>query len=164
MRKLSSKEIKTKLLHFYRFRKRYKFIATEAGKLESDVLVSDEKEILEIEVKISLADFKNDFKKKKHGIYKNPTAYYKSFLPNKFYFCVPQDLVKEVLPFLKGTPYGLLVCLEDEITKKGTFIKSVIPAQNLRSGISKKLLHALILRMGSELIRTRIKDLCYPED
>lgn len=161
---LSSKEIKTKLLHFYRFKKRYKFIATEAGKWSADVLVSNEQEILEIEVKISLVDLKNDFKKRKHKIYKEPSAYFKTFLPNKFYFCVPQELVEEALLLIKGKPYGLLVCSEEEISIKGVFIKCIKNADNLRSGISKKLLHALILRMGSELIRTRIKDLSCPDD
>lgn len=156
---MDSKEIKTKLLHFFRFRKRYVFIATEAGRWESDVLVSNESEIIEIEVKISLADFKNDFKKKKHFHYQNPTAYQKGNLPNKFFFCVPESLVEDVLPLIQDGPYGLLSCIEGKITKRGSFIKYVKSAKNLREGISKKLLHALQLRMGSELIRTRIKDL-----
>lgn len=163
MKTLSSKEIKTKLMHFFRFRKRYKFIATEAGRWESDVLVGNEEEVIEIEVKVSLADFKNDFKKKKHSVYKNPTPYHKGNLPNKFYFCVPPELVGEVMPLLKGSPYGLLECLADKITPKGSFIKTIKKAEELRQGVSKKLLHALQLRMGSELIRTRIKDLSNPK-
>jgi len=157
---MDSKEIKTKLLHFYRFRRSFKFIATEAGRWESDVLVSDEKEVIEIEVKISLIDFKNDFKKKKHSVYSNPvTPYQKTHVPNKFFFCVPQNLADAVEILLKDSPYGLLVCLPGAITRKGVFIKSVKTAKNLREGISKKLLHSLQLRMGSELIRTRIKEL-----
>lgn len=161
---MTSKEIKTKLLHFYRFKKRYKFIATEAGKWNSDVLVSNEKEILEIEVKVSLADLKKDFKKRKHGIYKNPTPYYTSFLPNKFYFCVPPELEEEATVLLKGSIYGLLICSTEEISFNGKFIKCLQNATPLRKGISKKLLHALILRMGSELVGTRIKDLGEPEE
>jgi len=155
---MTSKEIKTKALHFFRFRRQYKYIATEAGKWESDILVSDEREIIEIEVKVNLADFKNDFKKKKHQVYLSPTTYHKNFIPNKFYFCVPEELEKESLDLLKNSSYGLLVCLGGVITKKGTFIKKVKKAELLKEGVSKKLLHSLILRMGSELIRFRIKE------
>lgn len=156
---MKSKELKAKLLHYYRFRRRYKYIATEAGVWNSDVLVSDENEIIEIEVKISLSDYLKDFSKNKHNVYKAPSKYYKTFLPNKFYFCVPENLAAEILPLLKDSKYGLLVCLEGKITKKGSFIKCVKKAENISDSISKKLLHALQLRMGSELIRMKLKEL-----
>ncbi|MBO5546211.1 MAG: hypothetical protein J5951_06085 [Bacteroidales bacterium] len=59
----------------------------------------------EVEIKISLADFKNDFKKKdKHEILKNgrcwdrywATGYLDKLRPNYFAYCVPEPLVPKV--------------------------------------------------------------------
>jgi len=155
---MNSKELKTKTLHYYRFRKQFKFISTEAGRWESDVLVSNGKEIIEIETKATVADFKNDFKKKKHEVYNKPTTYHlANTVPSKFFFCVPQDMVSDVLPLLENTPYGLLSCLEGKITKRGVFIQIIKDSKVFNQKTAKKLLHKLILRMGSELIRMRIK-------
>ena len=106
---MKANEIKTKVLHYWRFtRNGYNYIATEAGKFKSDVLVSNEKEIIECETKISKADLKKDFIKKKHEIYKKPTTWYSQWLPNKFYFAVPEDLVKEALALTEETNYGVI--------------------------------------------------------
>lgn len=82
----------------------------------------------EVEVKVSLSDFRADFKKKKHEIFK--TGYYtdrdnkkieKKFIPNRFYYAVPEGLVD-----VKDIPEyaGLITVNEYElkIVKRAPFI------------------------------------------
>lgn len=98
--------------------------------LETDFLVvKDNGIILDIEIKVSLSDFKADFKKKKHEILKNGFIVLKGMYsriendirvwykqgdiinlerPNRFYFCVPEyllDKVKDLLPDYAGLFY-----------------------------------------------------------
>lgn len=98
--------------------------------LETDFLVVKENGvILDIELKITLQDFKADFKKKKHEILKNGFITLDRFyartekdglkrynagdkiyidIPNRFYFCVPHtllDKVKDLLPDYAGLFY-----------------------------------------------------------
>lgn len=47
----------------------------------------------EVEVKISKADFKNDFKKDKHKLFAEKDT--KRLIPNRFYYAVPKGLINE---------------------------------------------------------------------
>lgn len=61
---------------------------------ESDYFcINREGYAFEIEAKISRADFKNDVKKEKHSLFKENNK--KRLTPNKFYYAVPRDLIKE---------------------------------------------------------------------
>lgn len=66
----------------------------------------------EVECKISLADFKNDFthKRQKHELLKNGDE--KRRRPNFFYYCVPWYLSAKVYPLLPDYA-GLVVLTED---------------------------------------------------
>lgn len=72
---------------------------------ESDYFcLSKEGYALEIEAKISKADFKNDIKKEKHKLFDENLN--KRLLPNKFYYAVPTDLIKkEDVPKYAGLIY-----------------------------------------------------------
>lgn len=80
---------------------------------ESDMLIKTRSGYwYEVECKISLADFKNDFthKQQKHELLKNGDE--KRCRPNLFYYCVPWYLSGKVLPLLPDYA-GLLVLTED---------------------------------------------------
>lgn len=80
---------------------------------ESDMLIKTRSGYwYEVECKISLADFKNDFthKRQKHELLKNGDE--KRRRPNFFYYCVPWYLSGKVLPLLPDYA-GLLVLAED---------------------------------------------------
>jgi len=157
---MNANEVKTKVLHYWRFtRNGYNYIATEAGKFKSDILVSNEKEIVECETKISRADLRNDFKKKKHAIYKKPTAWYSKWLPNKFYFAVPESLAEYALELSEDTGYGVIAVSSNKISKrkKDTYCKILKAANVIQPNFKEKLHRQIIMRESSELIRLRIK-------
>lgn len=80
---------------------------------ESDMLIKTRSGYWhEVECKISLADFKNDFKHKwqKHELLKNGDE--KRRRPNYFYYCVPWYLSAKVLPLLPDYA-GLIVLTEN---------------------------------------------------
>ena len=80
---------------------------------ESDMLIKTRSGYwYEVECKISLADFKNDFthKRQKHELLKNGDE--KRRRPNFFYYCVPWYLSGKVLPLLPSYA-GLIVLTEN---------------------------------------------------
>lgn len=146
-------------MHYFRFKRRYQFIATEVGRFNSDILISNGEKILEIEVKISISDLKNEIKKKKHAIYASPTPYYKKFIPNYFLFAVPESLIDKSLTLIKEND-GLISVFEKPIVSKHDLYCKIIKKPKLiTSKFSETLQKDLILRMGSELIRGRLKEL-----
>jgi hypothetical protein len=156
---MNSKEIKTKLLHYWRFRRRYIYCATEVGKFKADILVSNGEEILEIEVKVSRGDIVQEKKKKKHFIYHNPSTWYSQFVPNKFYIAVPKNLVPIVTDLTINKNYGIVQVKKKQITKnrKEVYCKIIKQAKIIYPKFNEKLHRQIIMRMGSELIRMRMK-------
>lgn len=72
---MNSTEAKIALLSYCRFARQMHYVATEVsvpGDALADVLASDSKNLVEYEVKISMADLRNDSKKYKHLVY-DPT-------------------------------------------------------------------------------------------
>lgn len=157
---MNAHELKTKVLHYWRFtRNSYNYIATEVGKFKSDVLVSNEKEIIECETKITRADLRKDFSKKKHQIYKTPTSWYSKWLPNKFFFAVPEDLVEYTLELTEGTNYGVISVLSKPFSKnrKESYCVIVKQAKTMQPLFKEKLHRQIVMRCSSELIRLRMK-------
>lgn len=100
----TEKKIQDKLkLHFLsQATKKYEITNLYVFNWESDYIAITRSGIFhEIEIKISRADFKNDFKNKenKHMILESPklfmTAPKPASLPNYFYYAVPEGLIKE---------------------------------------------------------------------
>lgn len=152
-------EIKLELLKYYRY-KRNCICATEFALFSgvSDIIVYDlKKNLIDIEVKISKSDFKADFNKDKHRIFNKTINRYKSkTMPNKFMFCVTEDLKEFALEYLKDYPlYGLLV-IEENIYRNKVYynIKTVKRAKKLHNKpIDKKLLtDKFLLKLNSEVI------------
>ena len=160
MIKMTSTEAKIKVLHYFRFNRKYMFCATEVKPYRADVLVSNEKEILEIEIKASNADLKRELLKKKHKIYSNKKSQY---IPNKYFIAVPKNLVDTALDLTKGMGYGIIKIKSFNITtnktikgRKIVYCKIVKQAKLLNKKFSKKLFKRIQLRMGSELIREKL--------
>lgn len=153
---MNSEILKTKVLHYYRFRRRFFYIATECGPYNSDILVSNGRRIVEIEVKTSERDLLHDFKKKKHLVYRRS-----KYCPNYFLFAVPSNLVSIASKF---ETYGVISVDDKPLsiykTRKGKKINycSIVKIPKLLTeNYSEELERDIIMRSGSELIRTRLK-------
>lgn len=66
---MNSNKVKAALLAYFRYKKQVHYMATECGFFSSDLLMESKGLLTEIEVKVSLADFRADFKKPKHEFY-----------------------------------------------------------------------------------------------
>lgn len=169
-------EVTSKILQYFRFNRRCFWIATEVGLYNADILLMSRNKFIEIEVKVSYEDFKNDFKKsykrygtnkKKHEIYANATS---PWVPHYFYYGMPDELIERCLPVLKNTIFGLisvdsleLVPYEREyhctIVKKAKLLHNKIVDTN-----NSLLQEAILKRMGSELVTNRQRVLKYRKD
>ena len=103
---IHSGHLKTALLAYYRFRNR-NICADEV--FNADVLVDNGKQIIEVECKISKSDLKADIKKEKHKLWKQEPLT-RHYIPNKFYICVPTELVDEALKWTEenNSNYGVI--------------------------------------------------------
>lgn len=167
---MNSAEVKTKVLCFFRFggySTRMVHVATEAGPFNADVLVSDGKHIIEVEVKVSASDLKADFKKRKH-IYMQAShaALTKSmkprrWLPTQFYFAVPKALLPVAIQAVQGTPYGVIGVLKGKMSKRDAgdrWCRIFVRAKPINN-LCLKLLRSLQLRCSSELVGLRMSGL-----
>ena len=149
---MNSAQLKTAILCHYRYRQRRKYIATEVGTFSADVIVANDKDMHEIEVKTSISDFRNDFKKEKHNIYCRLGSRYSIWIPNKFYFAVTPALKDFALKYLQNYPqYGLYVVNTHIFLKEGK-IEIAKPARYIhRNPVSPKIYELLLFRMSSEI-------------
>lgn len=163
--------IKLELLKYFRFERQYNFICTEGINL-ADVNAYNGKSLVEVEIKISKADFKKEFETKlklknrlkiyKHRKYSEPKQYLKHgyIIPNRFYLCVPVELVEWAKEYLqdKNKKYGLLAYDLAHYTGR-THIINIKPAQSLHSEEQDKIKIALSMsrRTVNELITTKEK-------
>ena len=127
---IDSKYCKAALFSYLRFTKQASYLASECGDFSSDILfVTKKRKLVEVEVKVSKSDFRNDFKKYKHEDYhltweqlsekynlKQYDWYLQRYMkehfkvlqkkreremmPSQFYFAVPSDMVSYVINHL----------------------------------------------------------------
>lgn len=148
-----SNRMKYEALKWLRIDQRCMFIATEVGAYSADCLGVNEKKLIEVEVKISIADFKNDFKKWKHEKYSGFYANENQWVPTHFYFALPKDLIEKAKEFLaersKKYPttdsYGIIQMEGWEVVKRAKWIHKNPPCSHIKC--------VTALRMGSALIR-----------
>lgn len=157
---MDSSDLKNEALCFLRYGKRLPIVCTEAGRWNADVLGVSPAQSIEIEVKISKADLRSEFhnKRGKHWVYANADKQL-TFVPNFFYFMVPQSLRESALPILAEhmPKAGLIVHQPDNNLLDGRNCAIIKPAEKLRDGKpSWKLIRVALLRMGSELCGTRL--------
>ncbi len=99
---MTSDYIKMCVANYFRFARQCPVVTLEYhhyrdGGVQSDVLVmTKDKRLIEIEVKVTLSDFKADIRK---PIWSRRNVS-KKFWPWKFYYAVPADLVAKVEPLL----------------------------------------------------------------
>jgi hypothetical protein len=155
MKIVKSDALKAKFeaLKWLRLDQRCMFIATEVGGYSADVLGINEKKMIEVEVKVTFEDFKNDFKKHKHHTYsgKYGTEWEKQWIPTHFYFAVPEGLVEKVKAHLdsdrgeRTKDYGIIDSSTWKVVKRAKWLHKNPPNNRVKCTTA--------LRMGSELIR-----------
>lgn len=149
---MNSHELKAEAMAWLRFGKRLPIICTEVGHWNADVLGLNDKISVEVEVKISRADLRAEFRNKsgKHYYYQNMNG---GTGPNYFYLMVPEnmaDLTVE-LAGAQDTRYGVAIyCPGPELPGKRT--KIVHKAAKLHDQPpSAKTIKTALARMGSDL-------------
>ena len=128
--------IQAALLNYYTFERGAKLVCTELytvlNSIGDVVVLTKDNMVIEIEIKISLSDLKNELFKgnkryewdeinrkqkilirSKHELMNRDDNIY--FPPNKYYFCVPKSILNETIEFAtKLNPkYGVLCFNED---------------------------------------------------
>jgi hypothetical protein len=127
--------------------------STEVSEWHADILMVDPREdLVEFEVKVSLADLKEDFKKRKHEAYRKYTGK-SGLVPNRLYYAVPKEMAARAREILKPYPaYGIVT------VEEGTRAVEVVKGAGLIHEFHKATPMAkrkILLRMGSELIGLR---------
>lgn len=152
---MPSSALKLEALHWLRYGKSMPIVCTEAGMSHglADVIGLNTENCIEVEVKISKADLKREWKSKasKHLIYASPNRYHKA--PNYFYFLVPEAIADYACQEAEANnkAYGVLVPKENK--KFGDNLKSVRKATKLHDKEpSPAMVGVAIRRMSSELV------------
>ena len=113
--KITSKDIKLALMKYFRFNRQW-LCATEC--LNMDVVAITDKDIHEVEVKISKHDlWQGEAKKDKHKESLTVTDYpvtHRLYKPTKFSVCVPKSLQEEAEKWVKevNPKYGVAIYQE----------------------------------------------------
>jgi len=153
---LLSTEIKIANIYYW-IKRQFPYVASEVysvGNSIADIMIADDKKIMEIEIKISRNDFKCDFKKHKHQLLDSGSSPI-----SNFYFCVPEEMREFALNELKDSKYGLLVYNSNVKFWPDKSITVSKRPQNLiinkRQAYFRK---RIISRMGWELFRCYLKE------
>ncbi len=156
---MESEVLKNEAMCWLRYGKRMPIVCTEAGRWNADVLGVSPSECIEVEVKVSKADLRNEFinKSGKHFLYANATSNL-TFVPNRFYFMLPSSLQDTALAIIneKAPKAGLIVYLPEGNLLDGRNCAVVKPAEKLRDGKpSRRVIRVAMMRMSSELCGTK---------
>lgn len=150
--KFNANQCKNVLMSYFRFKRGYPYVATEY--LNCDFVAANSVEWIEVEVKISWADYCAEWNKKKHrqgglSIYRKA-----KYAPNRKYFAAPPSLAQRIANDCAENhlEYGVLsIWTEEYITfvRRATTLHKEQPTCNTLDGI--------ISRVTSELITLRRK-------
>lgn len=162
--------LKAELMKYFRYEKGMVFVCSE-GINCSDINAINDKCLVEVEVKISKADFRREFeaatlnngnywKEKKHQFYAHPEQAFSSYkIPNKYYFCVPDEMAAWAMEYLKdkNPKYGLLI-YDVNITGKTSKIRLSKGARQLqKEPPSQDVWRQIGMRVTSEMISLKVK-------
>lgn len=174
--------IELTMLYKLRFQQQAHVVATEVSSNGpagiADILAIKNDKVYEYEVKRSKSDFYQDFKKNSYGVGKHVLYSYKEllktqnvmqhyanmkhFVPDYFYFVVPEELKEVVLDYLKAnehTKYGLITVSDRDfpyqtVIKPSTCVRR---AKQLESCVNlPKVRERIIARQSSELINAKM--------
>lgn len=153
---MKSQDLKAEILGWLRYVRKQEIVCTEVGTWKADCWGINDSRIIEVETKVTLADFRADFKKPKHQAYQNLTGY---GVPNLFYFAVPIDLEIPALKLLEEraaekpqlAKYGLLI-----VTKLDGYLgrqtREAKPAQRIHTAKPAEAIRRVaLLRQSSEI-------------
>lgn len=146
-RKLS-RQLKYSTLLWVRYHMKSYLFATEVGRFHSDVAFIKDEMLYEIEIKVSIQDFKKDFLKEKHEKY----SLNDSWTPNYFYFLVPEFLRDKAFEILRNSNYGLLVYKDANVEPNLRIIHAKKSVQLAKAKVDGNIKMEIIRRMGMELI------------
>ena len=150
---MDSKYIKACLSPYFRFKQQCKIIATEVGQFNADFVAIRNKELIEVEIKTSRADLNADFKKKKHLLY---TSGRQHWIPNYFYFAVPQALVEHAVAKCADNGYGVMV-IDDNKKPFVDRVRVVKRSKKLHTRLpTDKVIADILARLSSEMANLRI--------
>lgn len=154
---MKSADLKTEALCWLRFGKKLDYICTEGGYWSADVLGVSEEFAIEVEVKVSIADLRAEFrnKKTKHYYYANTKG---GWVPNFFYFAVPLELAEKTVEIVKElAPKAGVLAYQYPHERPGMRMRVVKRPTSLHDKKpDKRLVRAAMLRMGSELCNLHI--------
>ncbi len=154
--KITAEKLKTEVLKYWRFKRQgYNLCGTEVDTISgrADVMVCDNREIIEIEIKISKSDFMRDFKKKKFSAVCKDDLYSRVYA-NRLFYCVPAAISESCLLYLEANklPFGLF-----SFDGKLTMLKSGKKLKTLNVVIAENIKRKILLRATSELVQLREK-------
>lgn len=147
--------MKTEALCWLRYGKQMQLVCTEGGYWNADVLGACDEFTVEVEVKVSVADLRAEFRNKrtKHAYYDK----HSKWTPNYFYFLVPSEIAEKAVEIVKEKfpKAGVLVYKPSRWPTK-RWNEHVISFAKRASKLHDNkphpdLLYSLAKRMGSEL-------------
>lgn len=150
---MTSEQIKKRLINFYKIERGADIVATEVCCM--DLVAVFQHHIIEVEIKVSKADFIKDFEKQKHYFY----YVYKEciddkLLPNKFYYAVPEELKDFACEYIKSHDYERQNYNYGVISFNGSDQPYVFRrAKELTKLYSKKLEREVTKRVMTEYMR-----------
>ena len=160
---MNSYELKAEGMAWLRFVGKKFCVATEVGPYNADILGIDEKSSVEIETKVSRADLRADFDKRKHSGYAVAGGQRLPFemrnsAPNRFYFLVPEELGAYAVELVEAQApkYGVLTLDPDGWAQHGRRLKILRSAKKLHGRKpTASIIRACTMRMSSELATLR---------
>lgn len=150
--------VKNSVLYHFRFDRNYPYVATECW--DCDVVASNGTNMVEVEVKISWHDYRQEFKKNKYQDWRiaireerrNIEHLADSRDPNRMYFASPQELAERIAHDPEHKKYGHGVIAVDRYGQ----CKVISKAKKLhKKHVSANALRRLVMRLTSELITMR---------
>lgn len=162
-----AEHLKYWLFYYYRIKRQFHYCASEVmvgWRWIADFIVCTNKDITEIEIKVSIADLKNDIVHKKYKFEclkdiredKKLFMYDKEMIPNYFYYCVPEKIAIKAYEYLKDTPYGLIIIPNHHYNDSDFFwIKQ--SSERFNKEYPNKLKEKIVARMSSEILGLREK-------
>ncbi len=149
-------DLKLALLRYFRFERQWICVDEFRG---ADVIVDTGQDIIEVEVKVSKYDLEKGEEKKhrKHDYYRVGQSVALCH-PNKFYFCVPEALVKtafEVCDRL-NPKYGIVAFNHDAFERHIQWDWGVPHMQCLRMARTGKKLHETYARCQEAIAKRTV--------
>lgn len=158
LQEVCANTVKNAILFHFRFDKNYAYVATECW--DCDVVASDGSNLVDVEVKISWADYKKEFKKSKYQDWRTmldeklrgDIMLSDAGDPNRSYFAAPGELAERIAADPEHKKYGHGVISIDrwgqcKVISKATILHKAV--------ISNNSLRYIVMRLTSELIAMR---------